>query len=85
MIFRCSVFDVGRWILDIGYWILDIGLYWPLLAAENHRTHLSLTRNLSMRFPGELRIKMNSSPMNKENIQHRTSNIEHSTDYGAVP
>jgi hypothetical protein len=27
------------------------------------------TRNLSMRFPGELRIKMSGSPMNKENIE----------------
>jgi hypothetical protein len=47
--------------------MLDVGCS-PLLANENHRTHF-LTRNLSMRFPGELRIKMNGSPMNKENIQ----------------
>ena len=44
-----------------------------------------LIRNSSMRFPGGLRIKMNSSPMNKENIQHPTSNIQHPTNYGAFP
>jgi len=31
------------------------------------------------------RKRPTSSPMNKENIEHRTSNIEHSTDYGAFP
>jgi hypothetical protein len=53
-----------------------------------------LTRNLSMRFPGELRIKMNGSPMNKENIQpafamdglrRREQGVQRSTNYGAFP
>jgi hypothetical protein len=73
--------------------MLDVRLYWPMKTTGP----FILTRNLSTRFPGELRIKMNSSSMNKENIQpafavdglrrgeHRRSNIEHSTDYGAFP
>jgi hypothetical protein len=67
--FGCSVFDVGCS---------------PLLPMKTTGP-IILIRNLSMRFPRELRIKTNSSPMNKENIEHRTSNIEHSTDYGAFP
>jgi hypothetical protein len=45
--------------------MLDVRLYWPMKTTGP----TILTRNLSMRFPGELRIKMNGSPMNKENIQ----------------
>ena len=56
-----------------------------------------LIHNLSMRFPGELRIKMNNSLMNQQNIQpafavdglrrgeHPTSDIQHPTNCGAFP
>jgi hypothetical protein len=66
---------------------------------KTHRTHYPyiLIRNLSMRFPAELRIKMNNPPVNRENIQpvfavdglrhgeHPTSNIQHPTNCGAFP
>jgi hypothetical protein len=73
--------------------MLDFRLSWPMKTTGPS----ILIRNLSMRFPGELRIKMNNSPMNKENIQpafavdglrrgeHPTSNIQHPTSYGAFP
>src|SRR5438128_4068242 len=60
--FGCSVFDVGCS---------------PLLQMKTIGP-IILIRNSSMRFPGGLRIKMNSSPMNKGNIQHPTN-------YGAFP
>jgi hypothetical protein len=58
---------------------------------------LLLIHNLSMRFPGELRIRMNNSLMNQENIQpacaveglrrreRLTSNVQHPTNCGAFP
>jgi len=52
-----STFDVGRWMLDVGCWTLDVRLYWSMKTTGP----AILTRNLSMRLPRELRIKMNSS------------------------
>jgi hypothetical protein len=45
--------------------MFDAGLYWPMKTTGK----ILLIHNLSMRFPGELRIKMNNSLMNQQNIQ----------------